>query len=133
MLDISYYIGYNKIRTKEGDGIKGRMFISTPEFDKKWEALGFDVEDLRRLENEIVNNPQAGAVIQGTGGIRKIRFAFEGKGKSGGVRVLYIDILISENVILLGAFAKNEQDNLTHEQKKTLKRIVEQIKRSYEK
>jgi hypothetical protein len=111
--------------------IKGRMFISTKEFEKKWESLGLNDEDLRRLENEIVNNPQSGAVIQGTGGIRKIRFSFEGKGKSGSVRVIYIDILITEKVILLGAFAKREQDNLSKAQKNTLKNIANEIKRFY--
>jgi hypothetical protein len=55
--------------------------------------MGLNDRDRRRLENEITDNPQIGAVMRGTGGLRKMRFSFEGKGKSGSSRVLYVILL----------------------------------------
>lgn len=60
-----------------------RTFIILPEFDKNWKSMGLSDEDLRRLENLILQDPEAGALMQGTGGLRKLRFAFENRGKSG--------------------------------------------------
>ena len=59
-----------------------RTFIILPEFDKNWKAMGLSDEDLRRLENEILQNPAVGAVMQGTGGLRKMRFALDNRGKA---------------------------------------------------
>ena len=56
-----------------------RTFIQTNEFSRNWDDLGFNDDDLRRLEWEILQNPKAGAVIPGTGKLRKLRFAFQGK------------------------------------------------------
>lgn len=55
-----------------------RTFIQTTEFIKNWKKLGFDDDDLRKLEFEILKNPKVGVLIQGTGGLRKVRFSFEG-------------------------------------------------------
>ena len=55
-----------------------REFIETPSFSKKWFSLGFDDEDLAELQKFLINNPTAGKVMVGTGGLKKIRFAFEG-------------------------------------------------------
>jgi mRNA-degrading endonuclease RelE of RelBE toxin-antitoxin system len=104
------------------------MFCSTDEFDKRWERFGLDNEDRRKLENAIIANPKIGAVIRGTGGLRKMRFAFGGKGKSGSSRILYVDISMSERVYLIGIYAKSEQEALTEEQKQRLKVVVEKIK-----
>ena len=75
-----------------------REFIETPSFTKKWFSLGFNDEDLRRLENQLLQNPKIGAVIRGTGKMRKMRFAFEGRGKSGSTRVCYVDFEIKETI-----------------------------------
>ncbi|MBP3421286.1 MAG: hypothetical protein J6K37_03340 [Lachnospiraceae bacterium] len=58
-----------------------RTFIEVPQFTKKWQMLGLTDEDLRALEEELLNNPKVGDVIKGTGGIRKIRIPMENKGK----------------------------------------------------
>ena len=71
-----------------------RTFILTDEFVKRWEALGFTDDDLRRLELEIMKNPQAGAVVPGTGRLRKLRFAFGNSGKRGSSRVCYVDFVL---------------------------------------
>jgi hypothetical protein len=59
-----------------------REFILLSEFDRQWARLGFDDGDLSRLQDEIKKDPKLGVVIPGTGGIRKMRFSFEGKGRA---------------------------------------------------
>jgi len=105
------------------------MFFSTSEFDKRWEAMGLDMDDLRRLENEIVNNPQAGTVVQGTGGLRKIRFAPENKGKSGGVRALYVDYVVFERVYLITTYPKSQKEDISSADKTVIKKIIEQTQK----
>ena len=60
-----------------------RSFIELPIFRSRWEDLGLTDSDLRRLQIELLSDPKVGAVIRGTGGVRKMRFAFEHQGKSG--------------------------------------------------
>lgn len=76
-----------------------RSFIELPIFKSRWEALGLNEEDLLRLQVELLADPKAGDVMQGTGGVRKMRFAFEHRGKSGGVRVIYVDFEVYEKNI----------------------------------
>ena len=56
-------------------------FIELPIFKSRWEALGLNEKDLLRLQVELLAGPKAGDVMQGTGGVRKMRFAFEHRGK----------------------------------------------------
>ena len=108
-----------------------REFILLPEFDRQWAKLGFNDDDLIRLQEEIKKDPNLGTVIVGTGGIRKMRFAFKGRGKSGSARILYIDILVTEKVLLLGAYAKNEQETLSDKEKDYLKNMATEIVKYY--
>jgi len=62
--------------------------------------------------------------MKGTGGCRKIRWAKDGSGKSGGIRVIYYWITEDHQIYMLLAFAKNEQENLTAEQRKVLQKLV---------
>ena len=102
-----------------------RTFIQTRPFTRSWAALGFNDEDLRRLENQLLQNPKIGAVIRGTGKMRKMRFAFEGRGKCGSTRVCYVDFEIKETIYLLAVFAKNELENLTKEERNHLKKQID--------
>ena len=86
-----------------------RTFIILPEFDKNWKSMGLSDEDLRRLENLILQDPEAGALMQGTGGLRKLRFAFENRGKSGSARVCYVDFVLRETVFLITAYPKTKK------------------------
>ena len=70
------YVGYER-----GSQMK-RSFIELPIFKSRWEALGLNEEDLLRLQIELLADPKAGDVMQGTGGVRKMRFAFEHRGKA---------------------------------------------------
>ena len=90
-----------------------RMFIHGKTFSQTWKNLGLGDEDLRRLELLLLRNPKSGNVIRGTGRLRKVRFPFPYRGKSGSVRVCYVDFEEKEICYLLAVFAKNEQENLT--------------------
>lgn len=102
-----------------------KTFIQTKEFSKNWEELGFDDEDLRKLELEIMKNPQIGSVIRGTGKLRKMRFSFLGRGKSGSVRVCYVDFVIQETIYLVTVYSKQEKDNLTHAERNNIKKMIQ--------
>lgn len=110
-----------------------RIFVELPSFMARWKALGLTDDDLRRLEIELLDNPKVGAVLQGTGGVRKVRFAFENRGKSGSVRVIYIDFEVYEKIFLLTAYAKADQANLTKKQRNDLKGLVELLELDLEK
>lgn len=101
-----------------------REFIILPEFDRQWKAMGLTDTDLKRLQEQLLLNPKDGTVIQGTGGLRKTRFAFQGKGKSGSVRVAYIDFEVYERIYLITAYPKSEKDNLTGEERNEIKKMI---------
>ncbi len=110
-----------------------RIFVELPSFMARWKSLGLDDADLLRLEIELLNNPKVGAVLQGTGGVRKVRFAFEDRGKSGSIRVIYIDFEIYEKIFLLTAYAKVDQANLTKQERNDLRGLVELLELDLEK
>ena len=104
-----------------------REFVYTRKFDRKWIKLGLNDDDLYSLELFLLENPESGRIMEGTGGIRKMRWAFPDKGKSGGIRVLYVDFIISEKICMFDLFPKDEKDNLSQSEKKALKQIVKAI------
>lgn len=63
--------------------------------------------------------------MQGTGGIRKMRFAFENRGKSGSIRVIYVDFETCGKLYLLTAYPKNVKDNLSKAERNDFKQLVE--------
>ena len=102
-----------------------REFVILPSFDVKWRRLGLDDGDLKRLENELLQNPKLGSAMQGTGGVRKMRFAFENRGKSGSTRVIYVDFEAYEKIYFLDVYAKVEKDNLSKAERNELRELVE--------
>lgn len=101
-----------------------RSFVELPLFRSRWEELGLTDKDLIRLQEELLADPKVGDVMKGTGGVRKMRFAFEHRGKSGGVRVIYIDFEVYEKIYLLTAYTKNEKVNLSKEEQNELRRLI---------
>lgn len=89
--------------------------------------MGLGDGEQHELENILLENPRKGVVIEGLTGIRKLRIKLEGRGKSGGGRVIYLDILEKEKIYLLFAYPKNVQENLTSEQRRLLRRMAEAI------
>ena len=106
-----------------------REFVYTEPFRKCWKAMGLSDDDLKILEEILLTNPRLGDVIEGTGGARKMRIQMENRGKSGGARVIYVDVFEKEKLYLLLAYPKNVQDDLTPEQKKQVRKLVEAIKK----
>jgi len=100
-------------------------FIETSIFKKKTKKL-LCRADKSRLKEELTESPNKGAVIPGSGGLRKLRFAYGGQGTRGGLRVIYYWITDEGKILLLFAYPKTSQENLTHEQTNLLKTLVEQ-------
>lgn len=108
-----------------------RTFIQAKEFSKQWDFLGFTDNDLKMLENIILEHPKSGAVIKGTGGLRKLRFSREKSGKSGGVRICYIDLEMEEIVYFITVYPKNKKDNLSFSERNSIKKMIDGIKGAY--
>lgn len=104
-----------------------RGFITLPSFDIKWKDLGLNEDDKNRLEQELLNNPKIGPIMKGTGGVRKMRFAFPNRGKSGSVRVIYVDFEIYEKIYFVDVYQKADKDNLTNAERNAMKDVVELI------
>lgn len=91
--------------------------------------MGLSDNDLPALENALLENPQIGDVIEDTGGARKMRIQLEGRGKSGGGRVIYLDVFEKESLYLLFAYPKSMQSDLRPEQKKAIRIMVAAIRK----
>jgi hypothetical protein len=107
-----------------------REFVMLPEFDRQWQKMGLGDNDLRQLQETLLQDPKAGNVIQGTKGLRKIRIAFEGQGKSGSGRVAYIDFTVHEVVYLITAYPKNEKDNLSKDERNKIAKMIVRLEHS---
>lgn len=101
--------------------------LETPIFTRRADAL-LSADGRLELITALAADPRAGAVIPGSGGIRKMRFAPAGQGKSGAFRVIYFLLDDDTPVLALLLYAKNEQANPTPEQKKAMLRVVEALK-----
>jgi hypothetical protein len=80
-----------------------------------------------RLEAEIALNPQAGDVIPGLLGLRKIRFALGNKGKRGGGRAVYFLMVSDDVAVMIFAYAKSAQEDLTTEQRKAVLALLKEM------
>lgn len=105
--------------------------VEMKEFIKRAEKIGITDDERTDLITLIAENPDIGDEISGTGGIRKLRMAGKGKGKSGGYRI--ITFFSGENipVFLITAYAKNEQENISAQDKKDYKKLTELIVEAY--
>jgi mRNA-degrading endonuclease RelE of RelBE toxin-antitoxin system len=110
-----------------------REFVIMPEFDRQWEKLGLGDDELRQLQEALLQNPKAGKVIRGTKGLRKIRIAFEGQGKSGSGRVAYVDFTVHETIYLITAYPKNVKDGLSKAERNTIAKTIVQLEQNLKK
>jgi mRNA-degrading endonuclease RelE of RelBE toxin-antitoxin system len=100
------------------------VIIETPIFTRLIREL-IPEEEYRLLQLHLVNKPDAGKVIQGSGGLRKLRWSAGGHGKSGGIRVIYYWVVSHDTILLLYAYPKSRQDDLTPEQLQQIRKVVE--------
>jgi len=124
-LDYPYVIGYYE---RNEDVYMTREFIRLFEFEKQCQHIGLIEDDILSVEIRILLNPACGVMIQGTGGIRKLRVAFNNKGKSGGARVIYIDFAGYNKTYFITVYAKGEMDNLSQAERNELKELVKILK-----
>ncbi|MGE7960019.1 toxin [Pseudomonas sp. NPDC089530] len=103
------------------------LFIELPPFQRHRQDY-LDDELFRSLQLELLKNPEAGDLIEGTGGLRKLRFVDERrhKGKRGGIRVIYYCWSAGLQFWLFTLYAKSQQDDLKPQQKKLLKQLLNQ-------
>lgn len=101
-------------------------FIETTVFSRKRAELMKD-DDFQAFQSYLLLNHHDGDTIGHTGGCKKIRWGLEGKGKRGGVRVIYYLTAASGRVYLLLIYRKNEKDDLSEQEKAILRSIVQQL------
>ena len=105
--------------------------VETPAFLGDARSLGVPDTERRAIVTWMAANPTAGVVIEGTGGARKVRFAGQGKGKSGGYRVITFFTGTDIPVFLLNLFAKNEKTDLAPKERGVLKNVLADLVKSY--
>jgi hypothetical protein len=99
------------------------LLIETPTFT--WQIKGLLSDDeYAQFQSHLVADPEAGDVIPGSGGLRKIRWSRAGHGKRGGIRVIYF-AAIENRIYLLAAYAKSVRASLTIAEIKVLRRLIE--------
>ncbi len=105
----------------------GMEFIETTLFTKRLYECMTEAE-YAVLQNTLIEHPDAGDIIQGTGGLRKIRVGQATKGKRGGTRVIYYWITADYKIYLMAIYAKNQQTDLTPKQKQLLCDAIKEFK-----
>jgi len=104
--------------------------VETPEFLAAARKL-MDEAERAALVDHLANNPMAGDLVPGTGDVRKLRWALEGRGKRGGARVIYYYHDATLPLFLFSMYAKNTQSDLSEAVKSELKKITKAIAGGY--
>lgn len=100
------------------------VFVETPTFTKRILQL-MDDEQYSALQLHLAKLPDAGRLIQGSGGMRKVRWAGSGRGKRGGLRVIYYWWIATDRISMLLVYPKSGQDDLSADQVKLLRKALE--------
>ena len=101
-------------------------FIETPTFTRMVTAL-FSDDEYAKMQTDLVEDPESGDLIKGGGGIRKLRYTLRGRGKSGGVRVIYYWLKSTSMIYLLVVYPKSKKDNLTDKETAILREFVKKL------
>lgn len=110
----------------------GITVVETQQYIARAEKILTEAENAKLIK-AISDNPEIGDIIQGTGGIRKARFAIKGKGKSGGARVLHYYYNDKNPVYLITIFGKGERTNVTNKEKNIMYDLVQLLKKELKK
>jgi hypothetical protein len=103
-------------------------FVELRAFTDAWDNfLGLSDDDLLALQVLIMKQPKAAPIVKGTGGLRKVRFARDGSGKRGGIRVCYVYFEEFGVVLLVHAYAKNRKDDLSAAEKKSIQKLIQEV------
>ncbi|MBR1215058.1 type II toxin-antitoxin system RelE/ParE family toxin [Bradyrhizobium sp. JYMT SZCCT0180] len=104
--------------------------VETPSYLADAERL-FSPSERMAIVDRLASDPTCGVVIPGSGGIRKVRFGFGARGKSGGARIIYLFSGSSLPVFVLAVFAKNEKANLSQAERNALASMVGDLIEDY--
>jgi hypothetical protein len=111
----------------------GFRFINSHSFDLQWSGMGLGDDELRSLQSRLMFSPEAGKVIAGTGGLRKLRWAIHsGKGKRGGARVCYALFQRHGIIYLVLVYAKADQSNISSAMKNVIAQELRLMQRAIE-
>src|SRR5437868_15007230 len=97
--------------------------VETPTYLADAERL-FSPDERKAIVDRLASDPTCGVVVPGGGGIRKVRFGFGARGKSGGARIVYLFSGTDLPVFILAVFAKNEKANLSVSERNALGKMV---------
>ena len=100
------------------------IVVESPIFQRLWPRY-WDEDERAEFASFIAVNPDAGAVVRGSGGVRKVRWAREGSGKSGGMRIVYVTRNEAGEVYLLTLYAKSKSENISLDTLKEIRRALE--------
>jgi mRNA-degrading endonuclease RelE of RelBE toxin-antitoxin system len=114
-LEISTPLAYNSFIMQ---------FIETSIFTRQVTSLLAD-EEYSQLQLALSTRPDMGVIIPHSGGLRKVRWSISDRGKRGGVRVIYYWVVVQDQILMLFIYPKSERDDLTPQQLKILREIVE--------
>ena len=104
-------------------------FIETPLFTADWRHYGLSDDDLQALQRSLTAEPTAGPVERGTGGVRKVRFAPRGRGKSGAFRACYFPVPERALIVLFVMYGKNDKAGLSAAERAAARVLAARIKR----
>ena len=105
-------------------------FIEQPIFTRMLLEL-VDDDAYRKFQNELAANPEKGPLVKGSGGLRKVRMALPGRGKSGGARILYLWFPRHGTFVFYLIYTKGEMENVPRAQMKAIKHEVQRIKAAF--
>ena len=97
--------------------------LQLPKFKAEATEL-IGVDGIEMLAGYLIEHPDAGDVIPGSGGVRKLRWAAKGKGKRGGARIIYLYAVVAARIYLMRCYAKNVKTDLTADEKKQVRQIA---------
>lgn len=105
-----------------------RLFVESQSFSKRVDKEG--AETLHRIQAELLERLESGEFIQGTGGLQKTRVgdAGRGKGKRGGLRIIYLDLPARETTYLLYMYDKGERTDISADEKAVLRGLAARLK-----
>jgi len=101
-------------------------------FDQRAKRAGLDENDLAEVIKALLERPNLGPMIAGTGGARKVRVKLPGRGKSGGARVVYAVVSRATGLALLDVYAKSDQADLNAQERKIIAKLIREIEAGFE-
>lgn len=120
---------YDEPKTPIVSSTDSKQFIETSGFTEQWNKLKLPDNNLRLLQSTLIQDPEYGDKVEGTGGARKIRVALrKGEGKRGGARIIYVTYINCDDIYLLTIYSKKEKSDLSPSEKANISKIVKEIR-----